>query len=166
MDHPSEAELFESLHVADADGAVAKHLRICTGCAARMVRLEEAVRRARVEAEARIASKPDGYWSRQREEIRRRIESEEPSGRSPAMQRWAIAGSLLVLLVTGGVFLTERQRVPPVAATQTAVQAQPIVDPIPLPTADPWATEQLGAWEEAVAWESWLEHDHSPAGGA
>lgn len=166
MKHPSEAELFQTLHLPESDPEIERHLRICTGCAARMAMLGEAVRTAREKAQLRHQSRPDGYWARQREEIRRRIEANDRAPRAatgPA--RWALAGTFVLVIVTGGVFLNER-RAAPVEPPAPTLQRESFVEPIPLPTADPWAAESLESWGAAVAWESWIEPADHTTGGA
>jgi hypothetical protein len=166
MKHPSEAELFQHLHLPEPDSEIELHLRICAGCAARMALMGEAVRVEREKVQARQESRPDGYWTRQREEIRRRIEANERSPRTaigPA--RWALAGTFALVLVTGGLFLNDRRGAAPAESPISPRQAEAIA-PIELPTADPWAAESLEAWGDAVAWESWLESAEPGTGGA
>ena len=167
MKHPSEPELFQHLHLPDSDSEIERHLRICAGCAARMAMMGETIRIERERVQARHESRPDGYWARQREEIRRRIDANERSSRTaigPA--RWALAGTFVIVLVTGGVFLNDRRAAAPPEPSTAARQGESIVAPIALPTADPWAAESLEPWEDAVAWESWLEPAEPGTGGA
>ncbi|MFN2237930.1 MAG: hypothetical protein ABR524_00930 [Thermoanaerobaculia bacterium] len=165
MKHPSEPELFQHLHLPESDSEIDRHLRICAGCAARLAMMGETVRIERERVQARHESRPDGYWARQREEIRRRIEANERSPRTaigPA--RWALAGTFVLVLVTGGVFLNDRRAGAPPEPSTVATEA--IVAPIELPTADPWAADSLEPWGNAVAWESWLEPAEPGTGGA
>ena len=167
MKHPSESELFQHLHLPESDSEIERHLRICTGCAAAMAMMAEIVRIEREKVQTRHESRPDGYWTRQREEIRKRIEANERTPRTaigPA--RWALAGTFVIVLVTGGIFLNDRREVAPPALPAVPQQVESTVAPIELPTADPWAAESLEAWENAVAWESWLEPAEPGTGDA
>jgi predicted anti-sigma-YlaC factor YlaD len=165
MKHPSEPELFQHLHLPESGSEIERHLRICAGCAARMAVMGEALRVERARHQARRESRPEGYWTRQREEIRRRIEENERAPRTalgPA--RWALAGTFVIVLVTGGVFLNDRRAATPLLPSSAPAEAT--IAPIELPSADPWAADSLEPWGNAVAWESWLEPGDPGSGGA
>lgn len=166
MNHSTELELIEDHYVPDPD--VAAHARECPSCGERRLRVSRALEQSRDEFERRVASKPEGFWTAQREAIRQRTRASHSRGSNRSeILRWAMAAGLLVL-VGGGFWvdaLRDRSGPSQTIATATGIESgDPVV--IPLPTADPWASEELTGWEDAVAWESWLEPERQGGGAS
>ncbi|MGH9456339.1 MAG: hypothetical protein ACRD2J_01715 [Thermoanaerobaculia bacterium] len=154
MKHLSDADILERLYLPDP-GERDDHLVACAACAARLALLAAELREDRGRLAARVDAKPAAFWDAQRAAIAGRIRT--ATVRPASTARWAAAAALVVLLGAG--WFIERGGDPgrPADATATVIASAPAEPEVLLPTADPWAAEELAAWEEAVQWESWLE---------
>ncbi|HSN69619.1 MAG TPA: hypothetical protein VLV48_10255 [Thermoanaerobaculia bacterium] len=160
MRHHSELELLDEVYLPGQSEMTA-HLAECASCRSRVERLRSELGSIRDGFERRVESKPEAFWEQQRASVMARVRRPaEPAFLRP-LGAWALA-AMLVIAVGGGWILRDRGADPlenaPAATTSAApVAVEPPVDAVQLPTADPWAAEELAGWEEAVDWESWLE---------
>lgn len=164
MKHYTELELIEDHYLPDPE--VAAHAGVCEACRERRIRTARTLDESRDEFDRRVSAKPEGFWSAQREAIVRRTrESRSRVLNRREILRWAFAATFVILLGSGiyleSIFDRDPNRSGAVA-TATASNELPVV--ISLPSADPWASEELWGWEEAVAWESWIEPAESLEG--
>ncbi|HEU5163631.1 MAG TPA: hypothetical protein VFV54_10830 [Thermoanaerobaculia bacterium] len=159
MRHYSELELLDEVYLP-GESEMKAHLAACASCRARAERLRAELGSIREGFERRVESKPEAFWQKQRASVMARVNRPSERNVLRPLGAWALAATL-VIAVGGGWILRDRgtEVVPETAATvsATATAAEPAVDAVQLPTADPWAAEELAGWEEAVDWESWLE---------
>ncbi len=168
MRHYSELELLDQVYVP-GDPEMSRHLDACGSCRARLERLAAELGTIRGDFGRRIERKPEAFWENQRSAILARVKP-QPDRRAVPFRAWALAATL-VIAVGGGWIVRERLQ-EPLGATQppltsttgTAIASEP--PQVQLPTADPWASEELAGWEQAVDWESWLEPGDLEQGGA
>jgi hypothetical protein len=166
MRHYDDLELLEEVYLPGATETSA-HVAACAGCRERLERLRAKLGSIRGAFDERVSRKPAAFWERQRAAVLERV---KPRARHDAatMRSWALAASL-VIVISGGLLLRDRfeQVAPPIpvqATTATVAPEAPAA--VQLPTADPWASEELAGWEDAVDWESWLEPGELQQGGA
>jgi hypothetical protein len=159
MRHYSELELLDEVYLP-GESAVSGHVEECGACRARVERIAGELESIRGEFDARLGSKPEAFWAGQRASVRRRIERKPDQG-VRQFRAWALAATLVVA-VGGGWMLRDRDDGASRPANPVAPLAAPAPTPVAtgvlqLPTSDPWAADELAGWEQAVAWESWLE---------
>lgn len=170
MRHYSELELLEQVYLP-GEAEATRHLEACASCRAALERLRAELGSIRDEFDRRVDRKPEAFWDGQRAAILARTRTRTERATVTPLRAWALAASL-VIAVGGGWMIRERLQAPveslqtpPTATTGTAVvAAEPAA--VQLPTADPWASEELAGWETAVDWESWLEPGDLEQGGA
>ncbi|HVR42556.1 MAG TPA: hypothetical protein VMS56_03845 [Thermoanaerobaculia bacterium] len=165
MRHCAEVELLEEHYAPGSSGEIGEHLRSCAECARRLDELVRRVEGMRAEFESLIASKPEAFWERQTAAVMRRIHRGASGRRGGAAARWAVAATLL-MVIGGGWWVRGRVDTPsaePPGRTETAAQSTEVG--VLVPTADPWDSEPLAGWGEAVAWESWLDQGALETGG-
>ncbi len=171
MRHYSELQLLDQAYLPP-EAETTRHLESCGSCREKLERLRAELGSIRDEFDRRVDRKPEAFWDHQREAIlaRTRRGSDRATTFSP-FRAWALAASL-VIAVGGGWIVHDRMQGPAVtppgtAATTTAgTAAAAAAAEVQLPTADPWASEELAGWETAVDWESWLEPGDLAKGGA
>lgn len=118
--------------------------------------LDSAIRSERERLRSRTEQRPEQFWEAQRAGIRRRL-SEDTRTRS--LPRLLTAFALLLAAVAIGIALgpgAETDSVPPEArsvASGLAVE----VDESPL--YDPWESDELAPFHQALDWESWLDEE-------
>ncbi len=170
MRHYSELELLDEVYLP-GEPQMGAHLAACASCKGRLERLRNELGSIRGEFDRRIERKPDVFWERQRAAIVAKARRPPERGGLRPFRSWALAATL-VIAVGGGWIVRERwedrPREPQTAATATTGSAAIVQqsEALQLPTADPWAAEELAGWEQAVDWESWLEPGDLEQGGA
>jgi hypothetical protein len=162
MPHFSDVDLLEELYLP-GESEAGEHLRACSPCRDRLAALREDLDTIRTGFDRRIAAKPDSFWDAQRASVMAKVQRRR--ARPVLLRRWALAATL-VLAVGGGWLLVDRGAAPRSDPAKPPVASQTTAAEIELPTADPWAADELSGWESAVDWESWLESDQSQRGGA
>lgn len=171
MRHYSELELLDQVYLP-GEAEMTGHLEECASCRGTLDRLRAELGSIRDEFDRRIDRKPEAFWESQRQAIlaRARGRSARAFTFSP-FRTWALAASL-VIAVGGGWIVYDRLQEPPVGSpgivttATTGTSAAADAAEVQLPTADPWASEELAGWETAVDWESWLEPGDLEQGGA
>lgn len=167
MRHYSELELLDAVYLAD-DPETTRHLDSCAACRGRLERLRADLGSIREEFDARVDHKPEAFWNNQRAAILARV-APRPERAARPFRAFALAATLMIA-VAGAWIVTDRTRDPraiqPAPVTSTAAATPAELAPVALPTADPWASDELAGWESAVDWESWLEPAALEQGGA
>ena len=154
MRHYSEIELLDEVYLP-GESDMKPHLEECAECRASLGRLRSELGSIRDGFERRVASKPEAFWQSQRASVMARVKRPAERSSLRSIGAWALAATLVVA-IGGGWILRDRSADPVQPATATTL-AEPAAGTVQLPTADPWAAEELAGWEEAVDWESWLE---------
>lgn len=160
MRHFSELELLDEVYLP-GESPMSGHLAACAPCRARLEQLARELETIREDFDRRLERKPEAFWQRQSTSVMERVKRKKPENGLRQFGAWALAASL-VIAVGGGWILRERggeepRPAPPVASAEQASAAAEPAEALQLPTADPWAADELAGWEQAVAWESWLE---------
>jgi len=163
MRHLTDEQFLEA-HFLDSAGPIEEHLAHCTACRKQFELISsrfELAARAGMES---FEAKPDTFWARQRFAIRRRIEEQRREPASPIRPsvRWVAAVASIMLL---GSFLLYRISLSERVSTETAIVA---ASPTPHSAApandvlegvgrlgDPWESEALQSFGDAVQWETW-----------
>lgn len=159
--HFSEAELLETYYLQPGESMpVMMHLAVCDECAAKYARLERKLREA-----AACPTKPETFWSRQRQSIMRRIAARPAKlARAGAAARIAAAATLAFILGGAVVYHTTRPIARPAKQSVASVSAKaPNVDEMHAPI-NPWESDELKEFHGVVQWESWV--DQNGGGGS
>jgi predicted anti-sigma-YlaC factor YlaD len=153
MKHFSEADLLETYYTQPGQSMpVMMHLADCSECAARYERLERKLR----EAAGCNTEKPATFWTRQRLQIMRRIDTQQSHAMS-AHRMLRIAAAAVLSFFLGGAVVYES--VKPVHQPAPMVKAVPVaVQPASSPADihDAWQSEELQDFHNVVEWEAWV----------
>ncbi len=164
MKHFAEIDFIEALTLDITPPELAGHLEECASCRTRFQAVERWQQSRREETSGALEGRSESDWAAQRKEIANR--TFDSRSRFGAGRLLAPGAAVLLIAVLGGTFWLDRGALEddlPVTARVTATTAESEAG-VALPSADPWAADSLSGWEEAVAWETWIEETES--GGA
>src|SRR3954453_3951305 len=160
MRHFSEADLLETYYTQPGESMpVMMHLAECTECAARYERLERKLR----EGSVCTTEKPATFWTRQRLQIMRRIDSQNAHA-SSARRTLRVAAAAILSFFLGGAVVYESVKPAhqPVRIINVApVAAQPVTSPSDIH--DAWQSEELQDFHNVVEWESCVPETKTPS---
>jgi len=176
MKHYSEVDLLELYYSGDR-GPAMTHMSDCSECSARFGLLRKKLFEARAASCDTNGSRPETFWTRQRMSILRTVQAQHHvTPQLSLMRRLAVAASLMVLVGTGTYIATHQQAAsgpgrPLTHASQTQAPGTstaefPVTELAGLPAeSDPWDSDALSGYHEAVRWESWIQPATSKNGG-
>src|SRR5664279_1713423 len=100
MKHYSEADLLETYYTQPGESMpVMMHLASCRDCAARYERLEQKLR----QAASCNTDKPATFWTRQRLQIMRRVDTQHAHAATAARTLRVAAAAILAFFLGGAV---------------------------------------------------------------
>jgi len=154
MKHFSEADLLETYYTQPGESMpVMMHLADCRECAARYERLERKLR----ETAACHTEKPATFWTRQRMQIMRRVDSHNAHA-ATASRTLRVAAAAILSFFLGGAVVYETVK-PAQQHPVTVVKTVPVAV-APAPAAndihDAWQSDELKDFHNVVEWESWV----------
>jgi alpha-beta hydrolase superfamily lysophospholipase len=161
MKHFNEADLLETYYTQPGESMpVMMHLAACSDCAARYERLERKLR----EAAVCHTEKPATFWTRQRMQIMRRVDTHNAHAITAA-RTLRVAAAAILSFFLGGAVVYETVKPAPKQPAPVVVKVVPSATAAPAPAAndihDAWQSDELKDFHNVVEWEAWVPENKS-----
>lgn len=163
--HLDRTEMLEILYLNQISQERSQHLSDCSNCDARLLDLRNEIESDRAQHRGRVETKPDSFWTAQREEIMLRA-SRVPrrSFRFGGHRLVLPAVMALLLVVVGLTVIPSGDATAPANTGVQQVETETLFGGEDLRELDPWQSDELESFHQVVEWEDWIEE--KPASGS
>lgn len=163
--HLDQADMLEVLYLDETTDDRSTHLGTCIPCHDRFTALRAELEEDREAIEARVASKPDSFWTGQRDEIVARATHSRRGAFGFLRFRPAFSILMAILLLATAMVMLRTAQHGTTAQTPTDVAVRSTSDELfeeeDLRALDPWETDELESFRQIVEWEEWIDDDRS-----